>query len=76
MQNLDHWGEVQTLHVFLSNFALSHMAFPLDTTSVHSLTTAAVRPMYIGLLFLNVIFALKMVYCRVHLNIRTSSHIK
>lgn len=44
MQNLDHWGEIQTLYVFLSNFALSHMAFPLDTTSVHSLTTTAVNP--------------------------------
>lgn len=46
MQSLDHWGEIQTLHVFLSNFALSHMAFPLATTSVHSLTTTAVRPIY------------------------------
>jgi len=46
MQSFDHWGEIQTLHVFLSNFALSHMVFPLDTTSVHSLTTTAVRPMY------------------------------
>lgn len=39
-------GRNSTLHVFLSNFALSHMAFPLDTTSMHSLTTTAVKPIY------------------------------
>lgn len=43
IESFDHWGEIQTLHMFLSNFALSYMAFPLDTTLVHSLTATAVR---------------------------------